>query len=267
MNTSVYLLILVPVILYLTIRLLLNIYKPKIRGAMGEKKVAFILRFLSQKNYKTINNVLLKTSFGTTQIDHIVVSKRGIFVIETKNYIGSITGSEHSEMWKQSVAGKKREFQNPIQQNRGHISALKKTLLGLGPLYFFSIIAFSNEARLTIRAESAYVIRWKRLFWTIWKHRKRRLSDDQVKQIVACLQAANINTYTNRRIHVKTTKENVVRKKAALAAGLCPYCGGKLVKRKGKFGKFYGCSNFPSCRFMKRYESKRGFFARLFLGS
>lgn len=33
---------------------------------------------------------------------------------------------------------------------------------------------------------------------------------------------------------------------------ICPQCGGELVKRKGQYGTFYGCSGFPSCRFTKR---------------
>ncbi|MBS4912562.1 MAG: DNA topoisomerase 3 [Veillonella sp.] len=32
----------------------------------------------------------------------------------------------------------------------------------------------------------------------------------------------------------------------------CPKCGkGKLMKRKGKFGEFYGCSQFPTCRYTR----------------
>ncbi|MCD8294480.1 MAG: topoisomerase DNA-binding C4 zinc finger domain-containing protein, partial [Clostridia bacterium] len=31
--------------------------------------------------------------------------------------------------------------------------------------------------------------------------------------------------------------------------GVCPMCGGKLVLRRGKFGAFYGCSNYPECKF------------------
>lgn len=35
---------------------------------------------------------------------------------------------------------------------------------------------------------------------------------------------------------------------------ICPMCGGRLVKRSGQYGEFYGCSNFPSkgCRFKKK---------------
>jgi len=33
---------------------------------------------------------------------------------------------------------------------------------------------------------------------------------------------------------------------------VCPECGGELVKRNGKFGEFWGCSNFPGCRYTKK---------------
>ncbi len=32
---------------------------------------------------------------------------------------------------------------------------------------------------------------------------------------------------------------------------LCPVCGGQLRKRNGKFGEFFGCSNFPKCRYTR----------------
>ena len=31
----------------------------------------------------------------------------------------------------------------------------------------------------------------------------------------------------------------------------CPRCGGQLMKRSGRFGTFYGCSNFPRCRYTR----------------
>lgn len=98
---------------------------PKNIGKFGEKRVARKLDWLS-KEYTTLNDILLPTHYGTTQIDHIVVSPYGIFVIETKNYKGWIFGHENSEEWKQSLLGKKRfwgwsseqhKFRNPIRQN------------------------------------------------------------------------------------------------------------------------------------------------------
>lgn len=63
---------------------------------------------LAFKRYITQNDILLFTHYGTIQIDHIVVSQYGIFVVETKNYKGWVFGHENSEEWKQSLLGKKR---------------------------------------------------------------------------------------------------------------------------------------------------------------
>ena len=55
------------------------------KGRIGEHRVAHILDRLPKDRYRVINNLLLRTSSGnTTQIDHVVISEYGIFVIETK---------------------------------------------------------------------------------------------------------------------------------------------------------------------------------------
>ena len=71
---------------------------PENIGKVGEKRVARKLDWLS-KEYIILNDIMLPTQYGTTQIDHIVISPYGIFVIETKNYKGWIFGHENSEEW------------------------------------------------------------------------------------------------------------------------------------------------------------------------
>ena len=72
-------------ILFVAFIIFLAITMPSRRGQTGENKVSRILAKLPEDKYKVINDLLLKTSHGTTQIDHIVLSEYGIFVIETKN--------------------------------------------------------------------------------------------------------------------------------------------------------------------------------------
>ena len=66
------------------------------KGAQGEKQVARHLRWLSKKQYIVLSDLMLLQGRRLTQIDHVVVSVYGIFVIETKNYHGTITGTERS---------------------------------------------------------------------------------------------------------------------------------------------------------------------------
>ena len=46
---------------------------------------------------------MLATKSGTTQIDHVVVSKYGLFTIETKNYRGKIYGDDARDKWTQVI--------------------------------------------------------------------------------------------------------------------------------------------------------------------
>lgn len=78
-------------------------------GAVGESKVSGILQSLPDE-YRKINGVIIPNKNGTTQIDHIVVSRYGIFVIETKNYSGWIFGADNSKKMEANISVRKLLF-------------------------------------------------------------------------------------------------------------------------------------------------------------
>lgn len=97
---------------------------------------------LNKQVYRALKNVTIATSNGTTQIDHVIVSKYGVFVIETKNFQGWIFGAENQAQWTQSLpGGRKFRFQNPLHQNYRHIKALSD-FLGLSENHFHSVVMF-----------------------------------------------------------------------------------------------------------------------------
>lgn len=100
----------VVLIIFFLLIILSNFYKSKIKGIIGEKTVSSILNLLDKSEYKIINDVVLKAGNTTTQIDHLVISNFGIFVIETKNYKGWILGYENSEYWTQVIFKRKEKF-------------------------------------------------------------------------------------------------------------------------------------------------------------
>lgn len=89
---------------------ILQIVKPTVKGAIGEAMVSWLLSRLPKDQYMSMHNVMLKTARGTSQIDHVVISVYGIFVIEVKNYAGWITGKENSNQWTQTIYKKKTQF-------------------------------------------------------------------------------------------------------------------------------------------------------------
>ena len=77
-------LIAIVVILFFSFTIWLGITRPARRGKAGENKVSRILKGLPTEKYRIINDILIKNLYGTTQIDHVVLSEYGIFVMETK---------------------------------------------------------------------------------------------------------------------------------------------------------------------------------------
>ena len=141
-------------IIIIILTALFSIFEPRIKGYIGEKNVSLHLSGLPSDKYILLNNIMLDTDHGLTQIDHIVLSVYGIFVIETKNYSGWITGSENSDKWTKNMYGTKYSFRNPIKQNYGHIMGLMQTLNIGDKNCFIPVVVFSNSAELKTNTSS-----------------------------------------------------------------------------------------------------------------
>ncbi len=138
-------------IILITLCIILKVYYPKFRGFMGEFWVKLELKKLPKDKYVVLNDIMIKDEKGTHQIDHLVLSKFGIFVIEMKNYYGLIKGKEFDNKWCQYLGKTKNYFVNPIHQNYGHIKSLSN-LLKLDDKYFISIVCFSNRAKIDVKS-------------------------------------------------------------------------------------------------------------------
>ena len=224
------------------------------RGKKGENSVARILKKLLRQDYHVINDVVLPTPYGSSQIDHIVVSPFGIFVIETKNYSGWIYGSEHGEYWTKNVYGHKYDFYNPILQNTGHVTALRKNLKDYRSLPIFSIVAFSRQASLDVSIQNAIVVYWNQIPRVIRQFGESKLSEEQVAAVYDEIVAINQASVSIRKNHGQSIRSAKERKFEAISSGRCPRCGGELVVRSGRYGDFYGCTNYPTCKFTTPIE-------------
>ena len=96
-------------------------------------------------------------SDGTTQIDHVLVSRYGIFVIETKHYSGWIFGDQKSKRWTQVIYNQKSRFQNPLHQNYKHLKAVQAVLDFVSPGQISSVVVFTGNAEfMSERPEGVY---------------------------------------------------------------------------------------------------------------
>lgn len=234
-----------------------KINKHKIKGVIGERRVEIRLRKLPDNEYKVLNNVLIKTERGSSQIDHVVISIYGIFVIETKHFKGWIHGNEKSQSWTQTVYNKKVKFRNPIKQNWSHIFALKEFFYDCKNLKYHNFVVFTGRCELKNITSKTPVVYGSQLIRTIMSHRKVvNLDIDQVNSIAAKLEKLIVQNKRSKKEHVRQIKNNnkeFNRKRQML---ICPRCDGDLKVRKGQYGKFYGCSNYPRCKFTLPYEKR-----------
>ncbi len=234
--------------------LILGIYVQLNKGKVGEKAVSTILSRLPSEKYTVLNDVMVKTPAGTSQIDHIVVSEYGIFVIETKYYKGIITGSMTSEYWVKNVYGHKYQFRNPVLQNEGHVRAINRVLSDLGTFKTIPLVVFSNQATLKVNAPSYMVTHWINVNPLIKMYAEPVIPTAQVNLIINRLKASNIVEHKARKEHAEYAHRQGHITAAKIDSGICPRCGGKLVERSGAYGPFLGCSNYPQCKFTKKVE-------------
>lgn len=242
---------LVLLIIFFALIFTFSFYKAKIKGLIGEKTVSAILDLLDRSDYKTINNVLLKTGEVTTQIDHVVISSFGVFVIETKNYKGWIFGYENSEYWTQIIYKYKKKFYNPIRQNSGHIRALKTCLKEHPGLEYKSIIVFSTRAEVKVDTKID-VVNIYSLIKTIKNYSTVNLSEVDRDNIFQKINAANLIDTLSRRERINSIKQRMNHREKTIQEKKCPRCGNNLAERKGEYGSFLGCISYPRCKFTQK---------------
>jgi len=237
---------------FIPIFIIIAIFKTAwFKGIFGEAQVNLAAKlFLNKKDYHLIKNVTLPTEDGTTQIDHIIVSKYGIFVIETKNMKGWIFGSPNQKTWTQKIFKHTNKFQNPLRQNYKHIKTLEN-FLGLSEDKLFSLVVFVGDStfKTDMTENVTYVGGYIRF---IKSKRNVVLTEDEVSSTIERIESGRLTpSFRTQREHVNNVKTTLDIKRNSYS---CPKCGSELVLRVVKKGpnqgnEFMACSGFPQCRY------------------
>ncbi len=128
-------------------------FRAKVKGHVGESKVRKILKSHARQGGRARNDILIPSSRGTTQIDHLLVTRHGIFIGETKNYSGIVQGTENSSTWRQFFPDgytPPRSFLNPIIQNKGHIQAIRALLPEYKDVPIHSLVIFPDSTQFPV---------------------------------------------------------------------------------------------------------------------
>ncbi len=224
---------------------------PWFKGVVGEFIVNFSAKLLLDKEkYHLIKNVTLPAEDGSTQIDHIIVSEFGVFVIETKNMKGWIFGSHNQKIWTQKIYKHSSKFQNPLHQNYKHVKTLE-SLLGLNEQQVHSVIVFVGDS--TFKTEMPENVTYGGGYARYIKSKNTPvLTESQVMEIVSRIEQGRLApSFKTNREHVRHVK-NIFAEKESNNIPSCPKCGSSMVLRETKKGqnigkKFWGCAKFPQC--------------------
>ncbi|TVR34081.1 MAG: NERD domain-containing protein [Balneolaceae bacterium] len=218
------------------------------RGWIGEKKTTFYLWLsLNSKVYRRFHNVIIPSKNGTTQIDHLLVSPFGLFIVETKNKRGWIFGSGNQRIWTQSLYGNNYSFQNPLRQTFRQKKILSE-FLDINESIIHAVIYFVGDCKFKTELPSSVIK--SRLGKYIKKFNDRVIPPEESSRIVGALEQHIAESLLTTRDHSRSLR------KRHKSTTVCPRCGSNLVERTASKGPnagntFLGCENFPGCRFTR----------------
>lgn len=222
------------------------------------------------KNYANIftdtlvlNDILIEGSNGkTTQIDLLMIGAKGIYVAEVKTFIGAkVYGDGLKKTWYYYKGGHKYEIYSPIKQNKAHIDHLRKFLSAFGDVPLFSVIVMIcddykvsniNQPGSVETCVCNSLPSMKEGMRLIGADKPVMLDETKRQEICRYITDNQIRGWVEREAHKQNVKEYKQTLDECSRQKLCPYCKAPLVLRKGKYGEFYGCSNYPKCRYTQK---------------
>jgi len=218
------------------------------KGQIGELKTRIQLGIsLNSKTYRRFHDVFAPSGNGTTQIDHLVVSQFGVFIVETKNLKGWIYGDAYQSTWTQTIYRSKHKFQNPLRQTHRQKKVLAE-LLNLDEHKIFPIISFVGNCKFKTKMPP-----------NVLRGGAGKYIKDFQDPVINGLELTRLTSIieelqSNSKIHLNEHIESLNARHSSTVT--CPKCGSPLVERETKRGinvgsRFLGCKEYPKCRFTR----------------
>jgi hypothetical protein len=229
-------------------RALKRTLKKIFKGWIGEKKSALtIWASLDNQTYRRFHNLIIPSDNGTAQIDHLLISSYGVFIVETKNKDGWIYGSEEKADWTQILFKEKYSFQNPLRQTYRQKKILAN-FIHINESYIYPIIYFVGDSNFKTKMPGNVLD--SGLARYVKNFTQHVLSSEEVKRVINFIEQHQLNSNLTNTDHVRSL-ENRINSKTT-----CPNCGANLVTKTAKKGsnagsQFLGCINYPRCKFTR----------------
>lgn len=146
----------------LAVGFIIGRWRRKAAENTGEARVRRLLTdYCKDKYAHLLNNITVDLGQGkTTQIDHILITSAGVFVIETKDYKGWIFANPKAKTWTQVIYRSTFKFQNPLLQNYKHLKAVESLLDFQERGSIHGLVVFTGDAMFkTPQPQGVYYFR------------------------------------------------------------------------------------------------------------
>jgi len=171
--------------------LLFFLGSPRFRGDIAERRVRRILTIgLERSRYTVFNDLVIPFGGGTARVDHAVVSKYGIFVIESVYAPGIVAGTAVQERWKRKRLGRIHRLDNPVHRNRVQVEALASALDF--PMTVFEPVVVLVGTQAVREPRPTQVVSPEKLLARLRRAGQPKLDDEQVAQALHGIEAARL---------------------------------------------------------------------------
>ncbi|MER2173671.1 MAG: nuclease-related domain-containing protein [Carnobacterium sp.] len=191
------------------------------KGNMGEYNIYRTLEKIKGTKLILTNLYIPKEDGSTTEIDLVIITNFGFFVIESKNYSGWIFGDEKYRNWTQTFPNKKKfKFFNPIWQNKGHVKALKEVLDITDESLMQSYIVFSNNCELkkiTVTSPNVSVMKRNQMRNSLKRDLRNsapKLTSEDIKAYFQVLKPFMHADEETKQLHIKKIQEKLGQSKS-----------------------------------------------------
>lgn len=213
--------------------------KSQRKGELGEYKIEVQLAQLPSA-FKVVSNLLFTTEQGFEQIDHLVVSPYGLFILEAKNLAGLIVGEEDDENWHQAITWRVKSFTNPLYENQSHIQALKKQVNFEENWPIYSYVTFSRRGELKVI--SGFVFYDTDILPALLKRAEQAevLNGKEIEKLINEIDKINILDTNIRNEYAARERRQRLRQRPQYGDIRCTVCRKPVSERAARY-----CLRYP----------------------
>ena len=218
------------------------------KGWLGELKTELKLSLSLRSNiYRRYHDVIVPSRNGTTQIDHLIISPFGVFIVETKNLKGWIYGDAYQATWTQTLYRRKHQFQNPLRQTYRQTKVLSE-FFEIDEQKIHPVIAFVGKCEF--KTETPPNVLRAGIGAYIERFQEKVFTEEEMERFEQLINELKSGAQLTLDDHIQSLKD---RHSSTIT---CPKCGAALVEREIRKGpnsgsKFLGCDAYPKCRYSR----------------